>query len=61
MHMISTMDFFFISCVKCQSVNGGAAESSSQITPPTHTRTSSPHWRDLTIGINMREAFPLHL
>lgn len=56
MHMISTMDFFFISCVKCQSVNRGAAGAACQITPP-----GSPHWRDLTIGINMRGAFPLHL
>lgn len=54
MHMISTMDFFFISCVKCQSVNEGAAGAACQI-------TLLPHWRDLTIGINMRGAFPLYL
>lgn len=58
MHMISTLDFFFISCVKCHSVNGGAAGAACQITP---TSPPLPHWRDLTIGINMRGAFPLHL
>lgn len=55
MHMISAMDFFFISCIKCHSVNGGAAGASCQITP------LPPHRRDLTIGINMRGAFPLYL
>lgn len=53
MHMISTMDFFFISCVKCQSVNRGAARAASQTRTPPRT-----YWRDLTIGINMRGAFP---
>lgn len=54
MHMISTMDFFFISRVKCQSVNRGAAGAACQITP-------LPHWWDLAIGINMRGAFSHHL
>lgn len=54
MHMISTMDFFFISCVKCHSVTEGAVGAAWQITPLLH-------WRDLTIWINMRGAFPFHL
>lgn len=37
----------------------GAAGAASQITPPPPSRL--PHRRDLTIGINMRGAFPLHL
>lgn len=55
MHVISTMDFFFISCIKCHSVNGGAAGASCQISPLL------AHRRDLTIGINMRGALPLYL
>lgn len=55
MHMISTMDFFFISCVKCQSVRKGAARAVWQTNPPSPLL----HCRDLTIGINMRRAFRL--
>lgn len=44
MHMISTMDFFFISCVKCQSVNRGAAGAAWQITLPTPPLEGSDNW-----------------
>lgn len=41
MHMISTMDFFFISCVKSQSVNGGAVGAACQTRYPTASSASS--------------------
>lgn len=33
MHMISAMDFFFISCIKCHSVNGGAVGPPARLAP----------------------------
>lgn len=44
MHMISTMDFLFISCVKCQSVNRGAARAASQTRTPPHILEGSDNW-----------------
>lgn len=42
MHMISTMDFFFISCVKSQSVNGRAVGAACQTRYPTPPHPPPP-------------------